>query len=111
MKSFSLVLVGLGLLAVVVLGAFAQTPDLGTIQFPTSAAAAAQPSFLTGVKALHNFEFNEAREAFQNAQKLDAKFGLAYWGEAMSYNHALWHEQDLNAARATLNRLAPTPAE
>jgi len=111
MKSISFFLVGLGLLGVIVLRAFAQTPDLGTIQFPTSALATAQPSFVTGVKALHNFEFDEAREAFQSAQKLDPKFALGYWGEAMSYNHPLWYEQDLNAARATLNRLATTPAE
>src|SRR5260370_4676638 len=90
--------------------ASAQGPELGTIQFPTSGSPAAQPSFLTGVKALHNFEFNEAREAFLSAQQLDASFALAYWGEAMSYNHPLWAEQDLNAARATLARLAPTPA-
>jgi hypothetical protein len=90
--------------------ASAQGPELGTIQFPTSASPAAQPSFLIGVKALHNFEFNEAREAFLGAQKLDSSFALAYWGEAMSYNHPLWAEQDLNAARATLARLAATPA-
>ena len=43
MKSISFFLVGLGLLGVIVLRAFAQTPDLGTIQFPTSALATALP--------------------------------------------------------------------
>ena len=88
----------------------AQGPELGTIQFPTSGSPAAQPSFLTGVKALHNFEFDEARDAFLHAQKLDPTFALAYWGEAMSHNHPLWAEQDLKAARTALEHLAPTPA-
>jgi len=94
-------------------GLAAQTPaagQLGTIHFPTSAAPAAQAPFLVGVKALLNFEFDTAAEAFQQAQKGDPAFALAYWGEAMSYNHPLWAEQDLAAARRVLERLAPTAA-
>ena len=37
-------------------------------------------------------------------------FALGYWGEAMSYNHPLWAQQDLAAARKVLERLAPTAA-
>jgi hypothetical protein len=77
----------------------AQAPALGTINFPSSASAAARPAFLTGVKALHNFEFDRAAEAFREAQKADPNFALAYWGEAMSFNHPLWAQQDLEAAR------------
>src|ERR1700704_6596442 len=40
------------------------TKELGTINFPTSAKAAAQAPFLTGVKGLYNFEFDIAAEAF-----------------------------------------------
>ena len=82
---------------------------LGSITFPTSGAAAAQASFVEGVKDLHSFEFDEAAEAFRNAQKADPTFALAYWGEAMSYNHPLWAQLDLAAARKALERLAPTP--
>jgi tetratricopeptide (TPR) repeat protein len=92
----------------------AQTPaaaELGTINFPTSAKPAAQTAFLTGTKALYNFEFDLAGEAFQEAQKADPSFALAYWGEAMSYNHPLWAEQNLPAARKALERFAPTAAE
>ncbi len=81
---------------------------LGSITFQTSGAAAAQPAFVEGVKDLHSFEFDEAAEAFQKAQKLDPAFALAYWGEAMSYNHPLWAQLDLPAARKALERLAPT---
>ena len=86
------------------------TGELGTINFPTSAKAAAQAPFLVGTKALYNFEFDIAAEAFQQSQKADPGFALAYWGEAMSYNHPLWAQQDLAAARRVLERLAPTAA-
>src|SRR5436309_1612449 len=92
----------------------AQAPaasQLGTITFPTSAKPAAQAPFLTGTKALYNFEFDLAGEAFRESQKADLAFALAYWGEAMSYNHPLWAAQDLAAARRVLGRLAGTAAE
>jgi tetratricopeptide (TPR) repeat protein len=107
------VLVVLAVVAATGLRADAQTPatgQLGTIHFPTSGSPAAQAPFLVGVKALLNFEFDTAADAFQQAQKADAGFALAYWGEAMSYNHPLWAEQDLAAARRVLERLAPTAA-
>jgi tetratricopeptide (TPR) repeat protein len=107
------VLVVLAVAAAIGVPAGAQAPaaaQLGTIHFPTSASAAAQAPFLVGVKALLNFEFDTAAEAFQASQKAEPGFALAYWGEAMSYNHPLWAEQDLAAARRTLDRLAPTAA-
>src|SRR5947207_13452818 len=115
MKSWTHSLVA-GLLAVGLCGAtaLAQAPkavELGTINFPTSAKPAAQAPFLTGTKALYNFEFDLAAEAFRESQKADPAFALAYWGEAMSFNHPLWAEQDQAAARRVLERLAPTAAE
>ena len=94
-------------------GIRAQTPaavELGMISFPTSAKPAAQGPFLVGVKALYNFEFDIAADAFREAEKADPGFALAYWGEAMSFNHPLWAQQDLSAARKVLERLAPTAA-
>jgi tetratricopeptide (TPR) repeat protein len=35
---------------------------------------------------------------------------MAYWGEAMTYTHAVWNEQDMTGGRAALAKLAPTPA-
>jgi tetratricopeptide (TPR) repeat protein len=86
----------------------AQSPRLGRIDFPTSGAAAQAP-FIRGVLLLHSFEYGRAAQAFQEAQRLDPGFALAYWGEAMTYTHPLWNEQDRNAARAVLQRLGPTP--
>jgi len=107
------VLVAAALIVFNAAGAAAQTPpsnQLGKINFPTSAKPAAQEPFLVGVKALLNFEFDIAAEAFQQAQKADPAFALGYWGEAMSYNHPLWAQQDLAAARRVMERLGPTAA-
>jgi tetratricopeptide (TPR) repeat protein len=91
----------------------AQAPqqELGTIAFPTSGSAAAQDDFIRGVLLLHSFEYEPAAEAFRAAQQQDPDFAMAYWGEAMSYNHPLWAQQDRDAALETLERLAPTPEE
>ena len=85
----------------------ADEPVLGNISFPNSGADEAQGAFLTGVKALHSFQFDEARFAFEEAQRIDSSFALAYWGQAMSDNHPLWAQQDIEAATAALSRLAP----
>ena len=96
------------MMAALLSGAAPAAQELGTITFPTSGAAAAQADFLAGVKALHSFEFDAAAEAFRRAQKTDPTFAMAFWGEAMSYNHPLWAQQDVDAARQALERLAPT---
>src|SRR5438552_8658468 len=88
----------------------AQRPRLGTIDFPTSGAPAAQAQFTRGVLLLHSFEYQDAARAFREAQRIDPGFALAYWGEALTYTHPVWNEQDGNAARAALQRLGPTPA-
>lgn len=63
-----------------------------------------------GLYLLHNFEFPTAAAAFRDAQKADPSNVMAYWGEAMTYNHPLWAEQDAAAARAVLARLGSDPA-
>jgi tetratricopeptide (TPR) repeat protein len=93
------------------LPAGAQAPRLGRITFPTSGRAQAQPHFTRGVLYLHSFEYDSAARAFREAQRLDPGYAMAYWGEAMTYTHPVWYQQDLAAARAVLRRLAPTPAE
>src|SRR2546422_10055836 len=82
---------------------------LSPVRFPNSGAPAAQPAFLRGVTALHNFQYEDAAEAFLEAQSIDRDFALAYWGEAMAYNQTLWLNQDADKAREILLRLGPTP--
>ncbi|MFL0357171.1 hypothetical protein ACI5KX_11920 [Erythrobacter sp. GH1-10] len=69
----------------------------------------AKAHFLRGLALLHNFEYRRAATAFESAQKADPDFVMAYWGEAMTYNHPLWQEQDRDAALAVLARLGATP--
>jgi tetratricopeptide (TPR) repeat protein len=88
--------------------AAAADEELGSISFPNSGDSAAQAAFLRGVAALHSFEFDPARIAFEEAQQIDPDFALAYWGQAMSDNHPLWAQQDVEAATAALTRLAPS---
>lgn len=90
--------------------AAAQTPRLGTIDFPNSGAAAAQAPFIRGVLLLHSFEYGPAAAAFQEAERRDPGFAMAYWGEALTYTHPVWDLQDVSAGRAALQRLAPTAA-
>ena len=80
------------------------------IAFPNSGAPAAQPSFLRGLTALHNFQYEDAVEDFREAQRVDPDFAMAYWGEAMACNQTLWLDQDAEKARAILDRLGPTPS-
>lgn len=99
-----------GMALLLVRMAAAQTPHLGTIAFPNSGAAAAQAPFIRGVLLLHSFEYGLAAAAFQEAERLDPGFVMAYWGEALTYTHPVWDQQDVNAGRAALQRLAPTAA-
>ena len=89
----------------------AQFESVGSIDFVTSASAEAQHYFLRGVAILHSFGFKQAREQFQAAQEIEPHFAMAYWGEALSYNHPLFTQQDIESPRNALARLAPTPAE
>ena len=90
------------------LAAFPQQKNLGRIDFPTSGSAPAQQHFIQGVLLLHSFEYADARDEFQAASAIEPKFAMAYWGEALSYTHPVWVQQDALAGRAALARLAPT---
>jgi Tfp pilus assembly protein PilF len=92
-------------------GAEAQSPRLGTITFPTTAEGPAEERFLRGVLYLHSFEYEAAANEFREAQRLEPGYVMAYWGEAMTYNHPVWNQQDREAARAALGRLAPTSSD
>ncbi len=83
----------------------------GRVDFNNSGAPSAQAAFLDGLALLHDFEYPAAAAAFRRAEAADSGFAMAYWGEAMTFNHPIWMQQDLTAARNVLNKLAPAPAE
>ena len=68
-------------------------------------------AFARGLHLLHNFEYERARAAFEQARTADPGNVMAAWGEAMTHNHPLWMEVNFDAGRAALARLGTTPAE
>jgi tetratricopeptide (TPR) repeat protein len=78
----------------------------GDISFDNTGSSEAQAAFLTGVKSLHNFQFEDARIAFEEAAEIDSKFAMAYWGQAMSNNYPLWARQNTANAKSALNTLS-----
>ena len=94
--------------ALLITSAHAQQPSLGKVDFPTSGSKKAQDLFLQGVAALHSFEYEDAREYFREATKIEPDFAMSYWGEAMTHNHSLWSEQDFSSARMVLSKIKDT---
>ena len=79
--------------------------NLGKVEFKYAGSKEALVDFEKGLLLLHSFEYEDAREAFKKAQQADPKCLMAYWGEAMTYNHSLWSEQDLEKAQKVLSKI------
>lgn len=82
---------------------------LGRVDFEAAGVPEAQEHFGLGVLLLHNFEYEDAALAFRKARDADPDMAMAYWGEAMTYNHPIWMEQDREAALKVLEALGATP--
>ena len=54
--------------------------NLGSVSFPTSGAAEAQPYFEAGLLLLHNFEYEDAAAQFRKAREIDPGFAMAVEG-------------------------------
>ena len=78
---------------------------LGIVDFEVTGKQHALPFFEKGLLLLHSFEYQDAREAFVQAQEADPNMAMAYWGEAMTYNHSLWREQDYQDGIEAVNKL------
>lgn len=87
----------------------AQPATLGKIDFPTSGSPQAQTCFLRAVAALHSFWYEEAAAQFRECTQAEPDFMMGYWGEAMTYNHPIWAEQDAESARKVLAKIQITP--
>ena len=96
------------LIFLLVVGVNGQESQLGRVEFRTSGSPQAQAHFLRGLAALHSFWYEEAAEAFRESTKVDPDFMMGYWGEAMTFNHPLWSEQDPAAARLVLAKIKDT---
>lgn len=108
--SFGRILAHVARLAVIAVWLLSATHAYGRqVSFPTSASAPAQAEFLRGVTALHNFEYEEAHQAFVRARTLEPRFVMAFWGEAMTYHQTLWRNEDVAGGRRALSGLGATP--
>jgi tetratricopeptide (TPR) repeat protein len=79
--------------------------ELGRIEFPVTASPPARQHFVRGVLAMHSFWYEEARDEFQAATRLEPGFAMGYWGEALTYFHPVWGEENLVGERAALARI------
>ena len=82
--------------------------QLGSVAFSVTGKKEAQPYFEKGLLLLHSFEYQDAADEFQKAIHIDTNFVMAYWGEAMTYNHSLWRYQDFKKANEVLAALDST---
>lgn len=89
----------------------ASAPVLGTIVFPATATPSSHDAFIKGVLLMHNFHYPQAADAFVESQKLDPSNVMAYWGEAMTFTHPVWNEQDTASGHAALAKLGATREE
>src|SRR5258708_18278048 len=109
-SSFSFHASSLLAIAVVLTGALYAQERLGTIVFPNSGKPEAQAAFLRGVALLHSFAYADAAKAFREAEAADPDFVLAYWGEAMTFNHGIWMEVSVDDGRKALAKLGTRTA-
>lgn len=82
--------------------------SLGRIDFPVSGPATARQHFVRGMMAMHSFWYEEARDEFRAATAAAPAFAMGYWGEALTYYHPVWRQEDLAASRAVMAKLPPT---
>ena len=84
---------------------------LGELQHSFTLNQASQAKFEEGLLLLHNFEYDDALTAFEEATAQDSTEVLTHWGEAMCHYKALWRLQNIEKGRAILSRLGNTKAE
>ena len=81
---------------------------LGEVAFKVVGSDAANGLFIKGHLLMHSFEYDDAAELFRLAQKEDPSCVMAFWGEAMTYNHPIWQQQDYEKGKAALAKLGAT---
>ena len=79
-----------------------ETNYLGIVNLTVTGNESALPHFEKGLLLLHNFEYDDALESFERAKEADPEMSMAYWGEAMTYNHSLWGQQEYERGIAAL---------
>ncbi|MEQ8244584.1 hypothetical protein [Fulvivirga sp.] len=84
---------------------------LGDIKYQFPVSTEATEAFDKGLLLLHSFEYDDAKDAFLEAQAADKNEVMAYWGEAMCNYKALWGLQNVPAGREVMAKLGPSKEE
>jgi len=88
-----------------------ETADLGKLQHGFNLIPSTKEKFEEGLLLLHNFEYEDALVAFEDATAEDSTEVMTHWGEAMSHYKALWKLQNTEKGNAILSRLGDTETE
>jgi len=78
--------------------------ELGSVHLATSCSKTVEGSFNRAVALLHSFQYEQARQAFNDVAMQDPRCAMAQWGIAMSHYHGLWDNGDMPAGRDALHR-------
>ena len=84
---------------------------LGQLQNAFTLSSRVQAKFDEGLLLLHNFEYDDALTAFEEATALDSTQVLTHWGEAMCHYKALWRLQNTEKGKTVVSRLGETREE
>lgn len=84
---------------------------LGIVNIEVTGNKEAVAHFEKGLLLLHSFEYYDSRESFRKASEADPNMAMAYWGEAMTHNHSLWHEQNFDQGMAAVQKLKSVPPD
>jgi tetratricopeptide (TPR) repeat protein len=77
--------------------------EVGSVHFSTSCSKTVESSFNRSVALLHSFQYEQARQSFDEISHQDPKCAMAQWGVAMSHYHGLWDNGDTAAGRVALH--------
>src|SRR6266849_2453112 len=84
--------------------------EVGSVHFLTSCSKTVELSFDRAVALLHSFQYEQARQAFNEISTQDPSCAMAQWGVAMSHYHGLWDNGDTPAGRLALKKAAEIAA-
>ena len=87
-----------------------RAPALGRLTFPVTASEIASQHFVRGLLALHSFWYEEARDEFRAATRVQPSFAMGFWGEALTFFHPVWGAEDVAAEKRALDAVPAQPA-
>ena len=78
--------------------------EIGSVHFPTSCLQVVERGFNRAVALLHSFQYEQARQAFNEVSAMDPSCAMAQWGVAMSHYHGLWDNGNTATGRLALKQ-------